>query len=38
MHGKSASVDVTLTSTGGDKVDLVADFTCGTRAVRTARC
>ncbi len=28
-HGTSASVDVTLTSTGGDKVDLVADFTCG---------
>ena len=27
-HGKSASVDVTLTSTGGDKVDLVAEFTC----------
>jgi len=29
-HGKGASVDVTLTSTGGDKVDLVGDFTCGT--------
>lgn len=27
--GKSASVDATLTSTGGDKIDLVADFTCG---------
>ena len=27
-HGKSASVDVTLTSTGGDRLDLVADFTC----------
>jgi hypothetical protein len=28
-HGKSASVDVTLTSTGGDTIDVVADFTCG---------
>jgi hypothetical protein len=27
--GRSASVDTTLTSTSGDKVDLVADFTCG---------
>ena len=27
-HGKSASVDVTLTSTGGDKIDVVAEFTC----------
>ena len=23
------SADVTLTSTGGDKIDLEADFTCG---------
>jgi hypothetical protein len=30
QHGKGASVDVTLTSTGGGKVDVVADFTCGT--------
>jgi hypothetical protein len=27
-HGKSASVDVTLTSTGGDTIDVVAEFTC----------
>jgi hypothetical protein len=27
--GKSASVDATLTSTNGDKIDLEADFTCG---------
>jgi len=28
-RGKSASVDVTLTSIDGQTVDLVADFTCG---------
>ena len=28
-QGKGASADVTLTSTGGDTIDLVADFTCG---------
>jgi hypothetical protein len=27
-HGKGASVDVTLTSTGGDTIDVVAEFTC----------
>jgi hypothetical protein len=27
--GRFASVDATLTSTSGDKIDLVADFTCG---------
>ena len=28
-HGKSASVDTTLTSIGGDELGLVAEFTCG---------
>jgi len=28
-QGKGAAADVTLTSTGGDKIDLVAAFTCG---------
>lgn len=28
-QGKGVSADVTLTSTGGDKIDLEADFSCG---------
>jgi hypothetical protein len=27
-HGEGASVDVSLTSTGGDTIDVVAEFTC----------